>query len=284
MLKSAFRKSYKIFFLLVLVLLSFNSCAKKEAKEGVPQRIVALSPVATEILFAVGAEDQVAAISDLTDYPPEALSKPKAGGFDGKTLSMETILSFKPDLVYLTDGMHNFLIEQLEGYGIKYYLSKADSIKAVEQEILDIGKITGHEKQAEKVVSEIRKKVLEVKSKKADAVQTVYYEVWNSPFMSIGSKSFLNDIFNTVNLKNIFDDIDDGYPVVSEETILARQPDYIFIPMATRLTVEDVKSRKGWDSLPAVKNNKVFIINDNLYTRSGPRITQTLTELSELIK
>ena len=68
MLKSAFRKSYKVFFLLVLVLLSFNSCAKKEAKEGVPQRIVALSPVATEILFAVGAEDQVAAISDLTDY------------------------------------------------------------------------------------------------------------------------------------------------------------------------------------------------------------------------
>lgn len=284
--KALSKKLNKAFsLLLIALLLTLSSCTKKNrAQSEIPQRIVALSPVATEILFAVGAQDQVAAVSDLTDYPEEARKKPFAGGFDGKTLSMETILSFKPDFVYLTDGMHNFLIEPLESYGIKYYVSKANSIKAVEQEILDIGIITGHEKNAKKIVDNIEETVLKVQKNAASTQLKVYYEVWNSPFMSVGTESFINDILQTVNLKNIFDDLKDAYPVVSEETILARQPDLILIPMTSGLTVDDIKARNGWDSLPAVKNNKVFIINDNLYTRSGPRITQTLEELSKLIK
>ena len=177
---------------------------------------------------------------------------------------------------------HSFLC--LESYGIKYYVSKANSIKAVEQEILDIGIITGHEKNAKKIVDNIEETVLKVQKNAASTQLKVYYEVWNSPFMSVGTESFINDILQTVNLKNIFDDLKDAYPVVSEETILARQPDLILIPMTSGLTVDDIKARNGWDSLPAVKNNKVFIINDNLYTRSGPRITQTLEELSNLIK
>ena len=124
-----------------------------------PQRIVALSPSAGEILFAVGAENQVAAVSEFTDYPPEAASKPVVGGFDGKTLSMESILGFKPDFLYLTDGMHNFLIEQLDSYGIKYYLSKGDSIRAVMQEILDIGMLTGHAEKAVEIVQDMTKKI-----------------------------------------------------------------------------------------------------------------------------
>lgn len=284
--KALSKKLNKTFsLLLIALLLTLSSCTKKNrAQSEIPQHIVALSPVATEILFAVGAEDQVAAVSDLADYPEEARKKPFAGGFDGKTLSMETILSFKPDFVYLTDGMHNFLIKPLESYGIKYYVSKANSIKAVEQEILDIGIITGHEKNAKKIVDNIEETVLKVQKNAASTQLKVYYEVWNSPFMSVGTESFINDILQTVNLKNIFDDLKDAYPVVSEETILARQPDLILIPMTSGLTVDDIKARNGWNSLPAVKNNKVFIINDNLYTRSGPRITQTLEELSKLIK
>ena len=131
----------------------------KENTLNYPQRIVALSPSAGEILFAVGAEDQIAAVSEFTDYPPEAASKPVVGGFDGKTLSMESILGFKPDFLYLTDGMHNFLIEQLDSYGIKYYLSKGDSIRAVMQEILDIGMLTGHAEKAVEIVQDMTKKI-----------------------------------------------------------------------------------------------------------------------------
>lgn len=266
-----------------------------------PQRIVALSPSAGEILFAVGAEEQVAAVSEFTDYPPEAASKPVVGGFDGKTLSMESILGFKPDFLYLTDGMHNFLIEQLEAYKIPYYLSKGNSIAAVKQEILDIGKITGHEAKAKEIVSEMEKKLSVVKgASSSDLSQTssslstsfspstssrkLYYEVWNAPFMTAGSRSFINDIIFTSGAQNIFADIDEAYPIVSEETIIARQPEYILIPASCGITLEAVKARNGWTSIPAVKNNKIFLIDDNVYTRPGPRVADVVLELNALLQ
>lgn len=257
----------------------------QEQTPDYPQRIVALSPSAGEILFAMGAEEQIAAVSEFTDYPPEAASKPVVGGFDGKTLSMESILGFKPDFLYLTDGMHNFLIEQLDSYGIKYYLSKGDSIKAVMQEILDIGILTGHEAKAKEVVSEMEKKLNAVKtSSSTSSSRKLYYEVWNAPFMTAGSRSFINDIIFTSGAQNIFADIDEAYPIVSEETIIARQPEYILIPASCGITLEAVKARNGWASIPAVKNNKIFLIDDNVYTRPGPRVADVVVELNTLLK
>ena len=150
---------YGALALILAVLLS--GCAKKSetAKNDYPQSIVALSPASAEILFALGAGNQVSAVSDFTDYPAEATALPKVGGFDGKTLSMEKILSFKPDFVYLTDGMHNFLIEELESAKINYYVSNASSIKAVVREIQQIGEITGHSAEAKKVIAEMNQKI-----------------------------------------------------------------------------------------------------------------------------
>lgn len=272
---------------LFAILLTFSGCSKKaqiKTEQSVPQSIVALSPSAAEILFAVGAGNQVSAVSEFTDYPPEASKKPVVGGFDGKTISMESILSFKPDLVYITDGMHNFMIEQLDSYGIQYYLSKADSIATVEQEILDIGKITGHQSQAETVVSQMKQKIDGAMKQVQNQNCNVYYEVWNSPFISAGSKSYISDVLAVCGGKNIFNDIDDAYPMVSEESIISRKPDVIFIPQSSGIRAEDVKNRSGWDSIPAVVNNRIFIIDDNVYTRPGPRVADVVEEISEFLK
>ena len=167
----------KKLFSLILTLGFITACFAKA-----PKSIVALSPSAAEILFTIGAGDQVSAVSDFTDYPPEAKSKPVVGGFDGKTLSIETIMSFKPDLVYLTEGMHNFLISTLESNGIAYYVSKGESIASVEQEILEVGKITGHEKEAKKVIDNMEKKLKKAATaQKGGAAVKVYWEVWNAP-------------------------------------------------------------------------------------------------------
>lgn len=269
---------------LFAIFLTFSGCSKKaqiKTEQSIPQSIVALSPSAAEILFAVGAGNQVSAVSEFTDYPPEASKKPVVGGFDGKTISMESILSFKPDLVYITDGMHNFMIEQLDSYGIQYYLSKADSIATVEQEILDIGKITGHQSQAETVVSQMKQKIDGAMKQVQNQNCNVYYEVWNSPFISAGSKSYISDVVAVCGGKNIFNDVDDAYPMVSEESIISRKPDVIFIPQSSGIRAEDVKNRSGWDSIPAVVNNRIFIIDDNVYTRPGPRVADVVAEISE---
>ncbi len=258
-----------------------------------PQKIVTLSPSAAEILYAIGAGDQIAAVSEYTDYPPEATQKPVVGGFDGKTLSIETILSFEPDLVYLTEGMHNFLIESLDSYGIKYYLSNATSITAIEKEIMDLGELTGHMDEASMVVAQMAEKLSKAYTpapateddevEALDSSIKVYYEVWYAPFMSVGSTSFINDVIANAGGKNIFDDLTDGYPMVSEESIIARAPDVILIPASNGTTLEDVKARAGWDSIPAVANDRIYLVDDNVYSRPAPRIADVVLDLSELL-
>lgn len=245
------------------------------------KKIISLSPASTEILFAVGAGDKIAACSDLSDYPPQVKNLPKVGGFDGKTLSLEAIISYEPDLVYLTNVMHNFLIPQIEQYGIKYYLSYGSSIEDVKKEILDIAELTDNTEKGEQVIKDIETKISNVKT--LDKPITVYWEVWNSPFMSIGNSSFINDVIEKSGGKNIFSDIDDSYPIVNEETIIIRAPDVILIPQTSGVTVESVMTRKGWENIPAVKNKKIILIDDNLFTRAGPRIGDCILQLNEIL-
>jgi len=270
---------------LFLVLGFFAACTKPaSSKSEYPQSIVALSPASVEILFAIGAGDQVSAVSDLTDFPAQAVDLPKVGGFDGKTLSMEKIMGFKPDLVYLTDGMHNFLIQELEANDIAYYVSKASSIAAVEGEIIDLGKITGHEKEAKILVTEMKQKLASFGDSNDEEKPSVYYEVWNAPYMSAGSTSFINDVISCAGAANIFADLTEAYPIVSEETIIARDPDVILLTASSGLTLQSMADRPAWSDLKAVKNNKVFVIDDNLYSRPGPRIVDAVLNLEELIK
>ncbi len=273
---------------MALCVLIFGGCKKSEVKNAeklgqkkVYNRIVSLAPTSTEILFAIGAGNQVVACSDLSDFPEEVKNLPKIGGFDGKTLSLEAIFAYEPDLVYLTNVMHNFLIPQLEANGIDYYISYGDSIEGVKNEILEIGKLTGHEAESQKVVAQIDQDLNFIKTK--NILASVYWEVWNAPYMSAGKKSFINDLMGAAGLKNIFDDIDDAYPIVSEESIVLRGPEVILIPKNSGLSVDAVKGRKGWEDIPAVKNGKIFIVDDDLLTRAGPRLGKSVKELYSIV-
>lgn len=285
-------KNKLLLFAAIFFSFAFTNCTKKDAqnpnvkaKQSIPQRIVSLSPASTEILFAVGAENQIVAVSDFSDYPPQAQNLPKVGGFDGKTLSLEKILSFNPDFVYLTNVMHNHLIPHFESLNIDYYLSDANSFEQVKNEILQIAKITGHTSIGENLVKEIDSAINKINSQNQLLQKpTVYWEVWNSPFMSAGNSSFINDLIKTAGGINIFQEIAQAYPTVSEETIVAKNPQIIIIPQNSGITVDSVKNRKGWSQIDAVKNDKIFIVNDNLLTRSGARIGESAEYLANLFR
>lgn len=285
-------KNKLLLFAAIFFSFAFTNCTKKDAqnpnvkaKQSIPQRIVSLSPASTEILFAVGAENQIVAVSDFSDYPPQAQNLPKVGGFDGKTLSLEKILSFNPDFVYLTNVMHNHLIPHFESLNIDYYLSDANSFEQVKNEILQIAKITGHTSTGENLVKKIDSAINKINSQNQLLQKpTVYWEVWNSPFMSVGNSSFINDLIKTAGGINIFQEIAQAYPTVSEETIVAKNPQIIIIPQNSGITVESVKNRKGWSQIDAVKNDKIFIVDDNLLTRSGARIGESAEYLANLFR
>lgn len=276
-----------------------------------PKRIVSLGASVTEILFAVGAENLQCARTDFCNYPAEALQKPSIGGFDGKTISIEKIIAYKCDFVYGFATMHDYLVPLLEKYRIPVYLSDAKTIDGVMREISDIARVTNCTARGEAVIAEMKKDLDSVRAQQSEfgsapsasntarsssVVRTtaapsanetkarVYWEVWNAPYMSAGNASFINDIIEKANGVNIFSDVASSYPVVSEESIIARNPTVILLPNSNGVTANQVKKRNGWKTVDAVKNDAVFVIDSDLFSRASPRCTKAVLRLNELLQ
>ncbi len=280
-------KTLKRLFILLLALSIFTGlsfAASKKSKKNTADkevRIVTLGPVATEVIFAIGAQDKLVARTDLCDYPPEAASYPSVGGFAGNTISLESIITFEPTLVYCFAGMHDHLVQPLKDAGIEVYVSDAISIDAVKQEVLDIGKLTGNEKEAQKVVKEMdatlnkTAKLIKSKMKNREAPK-VYWEIWHDPMMSVGKNSFINDIISLAGGKNIFENEESAYPMISEEAVLYANPDFIFYS-------GDGMGGGEPSDIFKPKGGVFYMGDDDRFVRSSPRCVGAVEKLANII-
>ena len=277
----------KSILFLIILCAGANLCfaAGKKTKKASPKsdiRIVSLGPSATEVIFAIGAQDLLVARTDLCDYPPEAKNIPSVGGFAGNTLSLESIISYEPTLVYLFAEMHEGFVKPLQDLGIQVYRSNATSIEAVKNEVLDIGKLTGHEKQAQKVVKEMdeklnrTKKMYETKIEADAKLPTVYWEVWHSPMMSCGKNSFMGDIISKAGGKNIFADEEQAYPIINEEAVLLANPDFIFY------SGDGMGGGKPSDIFKP-KGGIYYMGDDDSFVRSTPRCADAVEKLAAIL-
>ena len=276
-------KKSVLFLIILCAAVNLSFAAGKKTKKATTKdiRIVSLGPSATEVIFAIGAQDLLVARTDLCDYPPEAKNIPSVGGFAGNTLSLESIISYEPTLVYLFAEMHEGFVKPLQDLGIQVYRSNATSIEAVKNEVLDIGKLTGHEKQAQKVVKEMDEKISRTeKMYKANAengkLPTVYWEVWHSPMMSCGKNSFMGDIIAKAGGKNIFADEEQAYPMVSEEAVLLANPDFIFY------SGDGMGGGKPSELLKA-KGGIYYMGDDDSFVRSTPRCADAVEKLAAIL-
>ena len=277
----------KSILFLIILCAGANLCfaAGKKTKKASPKsdiRIVSLGPSATEVIFAIGAQELLVARTDLCDYPPEAKNIPSVGGFAGNTLSLESIISYEPTLVYLFAEMHEGFVKPLQDLGIQVYRSNATSIEAVKNEVLDIGKLTGHEKQAQKVVKEMdeklnrTKKMYETKIEADAKLPTVYWEVWHSPMMSCGKNSFMGDIIAKAGGKNIFAEEEQAYPIINEEAVLLANPDFIFY------SGDGMGGGKPSELLKA--NGGIYYMgDDDSFVRSTPRCADAVEKLAAIL-
>lgn len=253
-----------------------------------PKRIVVLSPSAAEILCEIGAYSQIAARTDFCDWPEQMQQKPSVGGFSEKSLSIEKIISYSPDMVYGSEGMHDFAKPQLESAGIKVYLSKAESVSSIIQEIIYMGELTGHTKKANELAQSIQNAFTAAQNKtqaqqSLSKQKNVYYEVWNSPYMSAGKSSYITEIIQAAGGTNIFSSLQSQYPLVSEEAIIAANPDVIILPDSNGISPSQVEQRPGWNTISAVKNKKIYTINADIISRPGPRITLALKQVEQIL-
>lgn len=276
------------FFVIIFTAISiFTGCREKEVDTNGINRIVSLGPSATEILFAIGADKQLVACTDFCDYPAEAKTKASVGGFAANNISLESIISYEPDLVYLFSGMHDSLIKPLQDMGINVYVSKAASVDDVKKEIIEIGTITGHLAEAKDVVKEMNLLLAEARNKSAEAKKNgssplIYWQVWDDPLMTAGKNSFINDIITLAGGINIFGEENSDYPIISDEAVIAAKPQFIFITKASD-NYSVTNNKIMFYAMKKDSGASVHYVNDDKFSRPGPRCAEAVQDLTKIL-
>lgn len=237
-----------------------------------PSRIVSLSSTATESLFAIGAGDQVLAVDDQSNYPPEA-PVTELSGFQP---NLEAIAGYEPDLVVAAYDPGG-LVEGLERLGIAVLLQDAaPDLEAAYAQIETLGRATGHLEEAEAVTAEMQAEIEElIASAEGAGGLSVYHEL-GLDFYSATSNTFIGSIYERLGLENIADDAEKAgteYPQLSVEHIVASNPDLIVLAdtKCCGQTAETVAKRPGWQRIDAVRSGNVVEADDDITSRWGPR-------------
>jgi cobalamin transport system substrate-binding protein len=260
--------------LLVLVLLGVLAVAGSASSATPPQRIVSLSPTATETLFAIGAGKQVVAVDDQSDYPAGA-PRTKLSGF---TPNVEAIAGYKPDLVVVAYDP-NGLSSTLRGLGIRVLVQ--DAAKTLAQtyaQIVQLGAVSGHAAPARALVTRMKAQIRRLVAAGAPRARglSVYHEL-EPDLYSATSKTFIGQIYSLFGLKNIADAADKdgtGYPKLSAEYVVSASPDIVVLAdiRCCGQTSRTVAARAGWKNVAAVKTGTIVRIDDSIASRWGPRI------------
>lgn len=239
-----------------------------------PRRIVSLSPTATESLFAIGAGDRVIAVDDQSDYPKNA-PKTTLSGF---TPNVEAIAAYRPDLVVISYDPKGFTAS-LKQLGITVlHMDAAKSLAGAYQQIRQLGKVTGHVREAAAVVARMKARIGRIVSRTREkAAGLTYYHELGPDLYTVTSKTFAGRVYALFGLENVADAADStgsGYPQLSAEYLVAADPDLIVLAdiVCCGQGPATVAARPGWDRVRAVETGSIVRMNDSLASRWGPRI------------
>jgi iron complex transport system substrate-binding protein len=252
--------------------------------EEEPDAVVSVSPTATEMLFAIGAGDQVVAVDDFSNYPPEA----PVTDLSGHEPNVEAIASYEPDLVVLSFDPGD-VVSGLEALDIPTIVQDAaatldDTYAQIEQ----LGQATGHVEDAEQVAAQIEADIADiVDSVEASGQPLSYYHELDQTFYSATSSTFIGQLYALAGLENIADPADDGsgYPQLSQEFIVDADPDFVFLAdtKCCEQSAQTVADRPGWSSLTAVKESQVVELDDDIASRWGPRVVDLLDTIVDAV-
>ncbi|MDL2269380.1 cobalamin-binding protein [Desulfosarcina sp. OttesenSCG-928-A07] len=250
-----------------------------------PQRIVALAPSITEILFSLGLSHRVVGVTRFSDYPPEATTLPHVGSY--VQLDIEKIVSLKPDLcIAIRDGNPESVINRLESINLPVYTVNPQNLSSVMEALLELGRLLDAESQAEKIVSDMQARVETVRRKVATAPKKpgVFFQIGISPIVSVGSHTFINELITLSGGVNLAAG-DTPYPRFSREAVIHLKPDILIITSMTRQAVFEAVKREWeqWTAIPAVQNGRIYLVDSNILDRPTPRLVEGLEMLARLI-
>ncbi len=255
--------------------------------ERAPERIVSHVPAITEMLYALGLGDKVVGVSDYDNYPPEVKEKPSVGNYYNPAI--ENIVALNPDLV-VTDG-HSDTIQQLDNLNIPYIVIDPQNIDGIKKDIELLGEVAGVEDKANQLVESMDRQINDVTTKiKGLPKLKVFYVIDiqsdpNNPWTA-GPGSMIDWLITTAGGNNIASNATGAYIQFSLEEVVSAAPDIIIYPEyhgSESITVDTFRNHPIWSQMTAVKQGKLYSIDDDLVSRNGPRITQGLLEIAKII-
>ncbi|TVX76505.1 ABC transporter substrate-binding protein [Peribacillus simplex] len=255
-----------------------DDTGKKIKFEKIPEKVVSLQPSNTEILFALEQGDKVVGVTDFDNYPEEAKNIEHVS--DSVNINAEKIIALKPDAIIAYTIGDEATLKPLEDAGIPVFIIKsAANFDDVYGDIGQIAKVMGVAEKGDELVKDIKSQIASVEEKveTLDEKEQTYFEISPAPeIYTTGAETFQHEILNSAGIKNIFDD-QKGWVKVSDEEIVKRNPKSI-ITTATYAddAVGEIKSRKGWEDIDAVKNDDVHLLDENVMSRPGPRIGEAV--------
>ena len=248
------------------------------------KRIVSVAPNVTEMLFAIGLDEEIVGVTDFCDYPDAAREKPKIGGYH--IPNVEAILSLTPDLVIATpDGYSKEKVRKLESI-VPIFLVNSKEIDEILEAMLILGKVTGRDDEAKQVVDGLRVRVEAVREKVAlipvEERPKVFYEIGRDPLITVGPGNFVDSLISAAGGINIANDATTGWPRYSVEAVIIKEPDVIITAPHVSSGKDTTGTWQRYKTIPAVQNGKIYAVNPDILLRPGPRIVDGLEKLHSL--
>ena len=249
------------------------------------QRILPLTPSLAEILFALGLDERIVGVTDFANYPPAAREKPRVGTFINP--SLEKILALEPDLVIVgSERQDEKTNAALKHFSIPVYRVRPVNLNSIYCSINNLGEITGTQTQAQQLIVMMKKKVAAVERRVAQLPKKrVFYQVGIDPIVSVNNQTFAADLIRRAGGILVTVDNPVRYPRYSIERVIVDAPEVIIISsMSPNTNYQRFrKSWQRWRSIPAVRQERIHVINSDIVDRPSPRIVDGLALLADFI-
>jgi iron complex transport system substrate-binding protein len=248
-----------------------------------PKRIVSLAPHATELLFEVGAGSRIVGAVSYSDYPEEAKRIPRVGGY--RSLDMEAIAALKPDVIVAwPSGNTPAQVEKLKQLGLPIYLSEPKRIADIAGALERIGTLTGNAGAGQQAAARFNRQYASLRATYAGRPPVrVFYQIWNSPLMTVSGEQIIGDAIRLCGGENIFANLPTLTATVSLEAVLQADPEIIVASGMAAQRPPWLDDWKRWPRLRAAKNDQLHFIPADWINRASPRLLQGTEKLCGIL-
>ncbi|UGQ47716.1 cobalamin-binding protein [Massilia endophytica] len=246
------------------------------------QRVIAMAPHVTELIFAAGAGSKIVGAVNYSDYPEAANSIPRIG--DNREIDIERVVAMKPDLIVIwRHGSSERQLEQLRKLGYPMFHSTPKNLDRIADNLVSMGKLMGTETAAEAAADALRRKLAALRAQYANRppVRT-FYQVWDKPLYTLNGAHIVSDALKVCGGVNIFANLKVTAPVVSIEAVLQEDPEAVF--GTAEKNYGGVNLWRPYTQLQATRQGNLFTVDGNLLNRAGPRMIEGTAMLCEKLE